>query len=110
MADGVGAFRCWAHIVKQICLYAVCREDVGHCLGKEAAVVAAVVAHYNGNAVSVSKILFKVVGETLCCHTDCIDVHAVGAGAHNAAKTARAEFQVFIETFYQVCLVGVVKH
>ena len=37
------------------------------------------------------------IGITLCCHTHCIFIHAVGANTHNATQAAGTKLQVFIK-------------
>ena len=52
----------------------------------------------------------EVVGEALGGGADGVDVHAVAAGAHDAAQAACAKFEVLVERFDKVCFVFGVKH
>ena len=52
----------------------------------------------------------EVVGEALGGGADGVDVHAVAAGAHDAAQAACAELEVLVERLDEVCLVLGVKH
>ncbi len=64
----------------------------------------------NADFGQVGKRFFKIVGKTLCGGAHCVDVHTVGTGTHDAAKTACTEFEIFIETFDEFCLVVSVEH
>ncbi len=54
--------------------------------------------------------LLKVIGKTLCSASDCVDVHSVSTGTHDAAKAARTEFELTIEAFDKFRLIVGVKH
>ena len=107
---GERALRCGAQIVEKINLYAVCREDISHSFGKQARVVATVVAHYYRDLLLVFKVHFKVIGKPLCSHSNGVDVHSVGACAHDAAQATRSELEVFIERLYKRVFVVAVQH
>ncbi len=53
----------------------------------------------DGNLGEVLEGLFQIVGQALGGGAHGVDVHAVCAGAHNAAQTAGAEFKVLVEGF-----------
>ena len=89
---------------KEVRLYAVGREDVGAGLGEELTVVAAVVSDNDLDGLT-CVCLVEVVGEALSRHTDGVNVHSVGAHAHNAAQAARAKFEALVETFDEFLLV-----
>ena len=110
MAYRERTLRCRTHVVEKIHLDAVCGEDVSYCLGKQAAVVTAVVAHDYRNRTASGKILFQIICKALCSHSHCVNVHSVTACSHYTAESAGTEFQIFVETLYQLCLVTVVKH
>ena len=103
---------CRAQSFKEEGADAVGREDCGHGLGKEAAVVAAVVTHDDAElAAPAAGIGFQdVVGKSLRGHADDVLVHAVGARAHDAAKASRAEFKAAVEALNELSLVGVFHH
>ena len=73
------------------CQHARCsvREQLG--------IDAGVVANGNGAGLAIAGLAVDEVGDTLGCLTHRMDVHAVGAGAQNAAQARRAEFQRAIE-------------
>ena len=79
---------------------AVRGEDVGHTLGEHARVVAAVVADRHANLLA-REVLLQVVGQALRCSAHRVDIHAVGAHAHNAAQAAGTEFEVFVEALHE---------
>ena len=60
--------------------------------------------------IKIGESLVEIVGETLGCGTDSVDVHAVCAGTHNATQAACAEFEIFVERFDEVGLIFVVEH
>ena len=105
--DGKRDLRRGAHIVKQIDADAVGRKDVGRRLGKLAAVVATVVTHHHRNLRQVGKTLQQVVGQSLRGQPHHIDVHAVGAHAHQSAQPTGAELKVLIESIDQFRGVGI---
>ena len=90
--------------------YALMREDVGHDFGEFARIVAHVVPYDHRNLGQVGECLFEVVGEALGGSTYSVDVHAVGAGTHDASQTACAELKVLVERFDELCGVVGVKH
>ena len=110
VSDGERALRRGAHLVEEVDLDAVGREDIGHRAGVEVGVVAAVVTDDGADLLAVLEALLQIVGESLRRHADGIDVHAVGARAHDAAQSARSKFQVAVERLNQFRLVGIVEH
>ena len=99
LADGITHFGRRPQVVEQIDIDAVGGKHVRRNLGKLAAVVAAVVR--DAYAQFTAAMLFDVVGQSLGCHTHGVFVHPVGAYAHNAAQTARTEFQTAVEGILQ---------
>ena len=110
MAYGERQLRSGAERVEQIHLYAVGRENVGHDLGKEARIVAHVMPHGHLDLRQILEILLEIVGESLCGGANGVDVHAVAAGAHDAAQSAGAEFKIAVEGVDQFGLVVGLKH
>ena len=104
------AFRRRTHIVEEIYLDTVCREYVSNGLGKQAAVVAAVVAYNNRNLLHAGKVLLQIVCQSLCCKPYGIYVHAVASCAHDAAQSARTELEVLVEALYKVGFVFFFQH
>ena len=110
VADGKRHFRRGAHVVEEIHLDTVGRENVSGGFGEEAAVVAAVVPNDHLDFIEVLEVLVQIVGEALRGRAHRIDVHAVRARSHNAAQSARAEFEAAIEGVDERRLVLVFKH
>ena len=54
--------------------------------------------------------VLEIVGEALGGGADSVDVHAVGAGAHDTAQATCAEFQILVESLDQLRLILGVKH
>ena len=50
-----------------------------------------------------------VVRKSLCGHTHGVLVHPVGSHAHNAAETARSEFEILVECVLKSCRIGVAQ-
>ena len=71
--------------------------------------VAAVVTHDN-TWLTVGECLVDVIGKALCGLSNDVDIHAIGAHAHDAAQTACAEFQTLIEGVDEGCLVLCFEH
>ncbi len=92
MKYGEGQLGGWLDGLERISLDAEGREDVAAGLGKVFGVVTHIVAYDNRNLRQVGKSLFEVVGQTLCGSSYGIDVHAIGARAHDAAQTACPKF------------------
>ena len=69
---------------------AVCGQHLSGCFGKEVALDTAVIADGNGLAAALR---LDPVGKALGRLTDNINIHAVGAGADDAAQTSGAELQ-----------------
>ena len=95
--DGKRTLWRWAHIVEQIHFDAIGREYVCNRLGKQTAVVSAVVANGNLYLRQVGKVLFQIIGQSLCSHAHGVDVHSVAACAHDTAQTARSKLQIFVK-------------
>ena len=68
----------------------VCSQNLGGRFGKQIALDAAVIADGNGLTAALR---LDPVGKALCCLTDNINIHAVGARADDAAQTGGAELQ-----------------
>ena len=100
LADGEAQLGRRTQCVEEEYGEAVRGEDVGHTLGEHARIVAAVVAHGHANLLA-REILLQVVGQALRGGTHRVDIHAVRAHAHNAAQTARTEFQVLVEALHK---------
>ena len=105
MADCERALWSRTHIVKEIYLDTISREDSCYILGKEAAVVAAVMTYYNRDLLLVLEVQFKIVGKSLCCHANCIDIHTIATCTHDTTKTTGTKFKVLVETFDEIGLV-----
>ena len=103
-------FRRRTHVVEQRYLYAVCRKNIGRNLGKQTAVVTTVMTYHYGNLLQILEVLIQIIGQALrsCPHR--VNVHTVRAHSHDAAQTARSEFQILIKRFHQIRLVGIVEH
>ena len=110
VANGKRHFGRGAHVVEQVNLDAVGREDVGGSFGKEAAVVAAVVTYHHGDLLHVLKVQVKVVSQALRGSAHGVFVHAVGSCAHDAAQTARAEFERAVEGVDEFRFVLILQH
>ncbi len=109
-ADSVADFRSGTRALKQIDLDAIGTEDIGDRLGKQAAVVAHVMANDYRNLRQVLENLLQIVGKTLCGAAHGIDVHAVTTRTHDAAQSTGAKLKNLVERFYKLGLVLVVKH
>ena len=105
--DGKRTLWRWAHIVEQIHLNAIGREYVCNRFGKQAAVVSAVVANGNLYLRQVGKVLFQVIGQSLCSHAHGVDVHSVAACAHDTAQTARSKLQILVEGVDKTSLIRI---
>ena len=110
LANSKRHFRSRTHVVEQIYLYAICGKNIGRKLGKQAAVVTTVMAYHHSNFFQILEILVQIIGQALrsCPHR--VNVHTVRAYSHDAAQTARSEFQILIERLHQLRLVGIVEH
>ena len=98
-ADAVAEFRRGTQALEQVHLDAVIGEDLGRYFCEQAGIVAAVVA--DAHAGLSLHMGLDVVGEALGGHAHRVFVHAVGAGAHDAAQAAGAELQVAVEGVFQ---------
>ena len=110
VADSEGNFRSRTQILEEINLDTVCRENIGRDFGELAAVVTAVVTHHNGDLPFVLEAFVQIVCQSLGSRTYRIDNHAVAACTHDAAQTARSEFQVFIKALYQFGFIWIFQH
>ena len=72
--------------------------------------IAAVVTYDNSCVLLVGEGFVDVVREALCGSAHDVTVHAVSAGAHDAAQTASAEFECLVEGIDEGCCVRVVEH
>ena len=110
VADSEGNFRSRTQILEEINLDTVCRENIGRDFGELAAVVTAVVTHHNRDLPFVLEAFVQIVCQSLGSRTYRIDIHAVAACTHDAAQTARSEFQVFIKALYQFGFIWIFQH
>ena len=110
MTDGERELGGGAEVFEEVNLDAVGREYVSHDFGELARIVAYVVSDDYRNFGQVFESVFEVVGQTLSGGADGVDVHAVGAGAHDAAEAAGAEFEVFVKGFDEFGLVLGFEH
>ena len=101
LADGEAQFRGRPERVEQKNLESVRGENIGHALGEHPRIVAAVVRHGDAHPLA-REVLFQVVGKPLRGSPHRVDVHAVGPYAHNAAQTARTEFEVLVEALHEL--------
>ena len=93
-----------AQALEQINHDAVGGKHVGHGLGKQTSVVAAVMT-YNNSHTAVLYVLEatfflyfqEIVGVALSSHRHDVFVHAVGTGSHDATKTTCSKLEVTIE-------------
>ena len=109
-ADGVGHLGGRTGAFEKVDLDAVCREDIGNRLGKQAAVVSHIVPHDNLDLLQMGESLLHIIGQTLGGRTHGVDVHAIAAGTHDATQAAGAKLQVFVERLDEVGLVVVLEH
>ena len=110
MTDCKRTLRSRTHVIKEINLDSVGREDVCHSLCKKTAVVTAVVAYHHRNLLAVGKVLFQIIGKSLCSHTYGIDVHTVATGTHNATQATSTKLKIFVETLNEFRLVLTFEH
>ena len=96
-----------AQCVEQIDREAVRGENIGHALGEQARIVAAVVPHGHADRLA-REVLLQVVRKTLRRSAHRIDVHPVGTHAHDAAQTARTKLEVLVEALDE--LLHIVLH
>ena len=83
MSDGERTLGSGAHIIKKIHLNIIRRENVGNGFGKQTAVITTVMTNNYRDLRLVWKVLFKIIGQSLCSHAHRIDVHSVTASSHN---------------------------
>ena len=100
IADGEAQFRRRPDIVEDIDMDVIGHQHAGRDLGEQLAVVPAVVGD-DGRNLFPDKILLEIVGKPLRGHGHGIAVHAVGAGAHHAAQSARSELERAVECIFQ---------
>ena len=104
IADCEREFGCRTQRIKQIDFDSVCHEDSSGSLAEGAAVVAAVVSQRHLYLFA-SKLLEQIVAKALCGHPHGVDIHSVGASAHNSAQAACAEFQIAVERLNEFILI-----
>ena len=105
VTNGIRALGRGPHIVEQIDLNAVGREDVRHGLGELTTVVSAIVTHDHRDIFLALEVFLQIVGKALRSHAHRIDVHTVRTRAHDAAQPTCPELEILIETFDQLRLV-----
>ena len=110
MTDGERELGGRTETVEEINLDAIGREDVGDNFGEFARIIADVVAYCYGNLRKVGEGFLQIVGKALRGGPYGIYVHAVGAGTHYAAQTARAEFEILVEAFNELSGILCFKH
>ena len=110
VANGKRTLRRGAHIVEEIHLDTVGREDVGHGLGKQPTIVAAVVTNDHREGSLLRKGFLQIVGQSLRSHAHGVDIHSVAAHAHDTAKSARTELQILVKSFDQRTFVVAAHH
>ena len=110
MADGIGQLGGGAEVLEEVDLDAVGREHVGYEFGELTGIVAHVVSYHDLDFGQVGEGLLQIVGETLRGGAYRVDVHAVGACAHDASQTARAEFEILVEALDKVGGVFSLEH
>ncbi len=108
-AHGKRKLRGGAEAVEDVDLDAVGRHHVGGDVGEGWTVVATVIRDGDTQVLLVGVHLLDVVGEALGGHGHGVDIHAVGAGTHDAAQSAGAELEVAVEALGQFVRV-VVEH
>ncbi len=67
-------------------------------------------AHSHADLGEILEGFLEIVGEALGGGTHGVDVHAVGAGAHDAAQTAGAELELTVEALDELGLILGVEH
>ena len=87
MPDGKRTLGCRSHVVEQIYLDAIGREDIGNTFGEFTTVVAAIMAHDNGYVVTILEVFLQVIGKSLGSHAHRVDVHTVASGTHDTTKS-----------------------
>ena len=110
VTNGERHFRSRTQVIEQINLDTVRRENISRDFSELAAVVTAVVTHYDGDLLFVLEAFVQIVRQSLGSRAYCIDVHTVAARTHDTAQTTCSEFQVFIKTFYQFGLIWIFQH
>ena len=108
--DGIAYLGSGARSLKQIDLDAVGAEDVGYRLGKQAAVVAHVMANDNRDLRQIFEILLQIVGKALGSAAHGVDVHAVAASTHDTAQSTGTKLENLVERFHKFGLVLVIEH
>ncbi len=110
VAYGERDFRGRTHVLEEIDVDAVGCEDVGNAVGEHVGIVAAVDSYDHTDLVASSIVFLEIVGKSLCCCAYRIDVHAVGAGTHDAPQSTSTKLKSLVETVNQFCLVFFLKH
>ena len=67
-------------------------------------------ANSNLDLGKIGKSLLQIICQTLGGCADSVYIHAVRAGTHDSAETARSEFKIAIERVYKLGFVRIVKH
>ncbi len=83
-------------------------ENICDPFGKQAAVVARIVAHCNSDLLALET-PGQVICKALGGHSDGVDIHPVCADSHDASQSARAEFEVAVKALAKLCGVIVQK-
>ena len=110
MTNGKRHLRSGTHILKQIYLDTISRENICWDFGKQTAVVTAIMTNHNSYLFKVFKVLIKIVGQSLSSCTDSIYIHTVTTYSHDTAQTACTKFQIFIKCFYQIGFIFIFQH
>ena len=110
VTDSKRHFRSRAHIFEQIYFDTVSSKNICGNFCKKITVVAAVVSYHYGNLRNIFKISIQIVGKPLSGSPYRIDIHAIGTYTHDTAQTACTEFQIFIESFYQLGFIFICQH
>ena len=97
MPYGKGKHRRGTERVEQIGQNPVGGEnlDTFHC--KLCGMIPRVIGNDNAAAAKRRTVVFQFVGKPLGCLANGVDIHTVGAGAHDAAQSAGAKFQIAVK-------------
>ena len=102
-AECKGKLRCGAQGFKDIGFDAVCCQAACSLVCKFGGLVTGIKG--NGNAFFLSSLFDNVVCQSLCCFSDGIHIHTVGACSDDAAQSAGSKFQFLIKTLFDFLLV-----
>ncbi len=99
-ADSKGKLRCRAEGIEQICLDPVCiqAECCFHCKFRR---------KFSGiicdrYALFLAALLDDVIGKTLCCFSDRVEIHTVCSCTDHTTKAACTEFKITIEAVFDL--------